>query len=48
MATLPVRVLTVEMSSKADLQAWYMRIISSRRWAASWLSSISWFWSPAA
>lgn len=43
---LIVLVLMSPMMLRASFRAWYMRSISSRRWACSADSSISVFWSP--
>lgn len=43
---LMVLVLMSPMMLRASFRAWYMRSISSRRWACSADSSISVFWSP--
>lgn len=46
MGVLMVLVLMSPMMLRASFRAWYMRSISSRRWACSADSSISVFWSP--
>jgi len=46
MGVLIVLVLMSPMMLRASFRAWYMRSISSRRWACSADSSISVFWSP--
>lgn len=45
---VPVLDETSRMRARASLQVWYIRISSSLRKAASWLSSIIALWSPAA